>query len=315
MKKPPVWTRDELTDAAEQAEQHFAEGRHTEPLEVYLRLFDEYQGIVEEFLEQTVDLTQLSDHALELLSDTRKREVFRYITGPPVSEDDLKTLMGAGTSLSVARFTRDPDLVTRLVAFARDWHDRRRFPWIGEQWTPDEPDRKAAVLATTALLAMRRVETLRRNEGKGIQEQLVADRLVKAGLEQVATRAVPTLQRAPRPGQFCRESRLGKRKADFIIGLWDGRVMAIECKVSNSTTNSIKRLNNDAAAKATEWLKDFGELQVTPAAVLGGCYKVANLENAQERGLALFWAHDLDPLINFILGTEPDDRRGAVLQK
>lgn len=91
--------------------------------------------------------------------------------------------------------------------------------------------------------------------------------------------------------------------------------MAIECKVSNSTTNSIKRLNNDAAAKATEWLKDFGELQVTPAAVLGGCYKVANLENAQERGLALFWAHDLDPLINFILGTEPDDRRGAVLQQ
>lgn len=63
--------------------------------------------------------------------------------------------------------------------------------------------------------------------------------------------------------------------------------MAIECKVSNSSTNSVKRLNNDAAIKAETWRSAFGHLQVVPAAVLGGVYKIHNLEDAQERGLSL----------------------------
>ena len=79
--------------------------------------------------------------------------------------------------------------------------------------------------------------------------------------------------------------------------------MAIECKVSNSATNSVKRLNNDAAAKAEAWLKDFGTRQVVPAAVLSGVYKLHNLEEAQNRGLALFWAHDLKALTEWIATT------------
>jgi SpoU rRNA methylase family enzyme len=76
--------------------------------------------------------------------------------------------------------------------------------------------------------------------------------------------------------------------------------MALECKVSNSSTNSVKRLNNDAAVKAEYWLKVFGTSQVVPAAVLSGVFKVMNLAQAQERGLALFWSHDLDKLGAFI---------------
>jgi hypothetical protein len=79
--------------------------------------------------------------------------------------------------------------------------------------------------------------------------------------------------------------------------------MAIECKVSNSATNSVKRLNNDAAAKAEAWLKDFGTRQVVPAAILSGVYKLHNLEDAQSRGLSLFWAHDLKALTDWISTT------------
>jgi hypothetical protein len=81
--------------------------------------------------------------------------------------------------------------------------------------------------------------------------------------------------------------------------------MAIECKVSNSATNSVKRLNNDAAVKAEYWLKMFGTSQVVPTAVLSGVFKVLNLEQAQERGLALCWSHDLDKLGEFIRSTKP----------
>jgi hypothetical protein len=116
----------------------------------------------------------------------------------------------------------------------------------------------------------------------------------------VPTRPIPTLDAAPESGEFCGESKLGTRKADFVIRLWDRRIMALECKVSNSATNSVKRLNNDAAAKAESWRHDFGERQVVPAAVLSGVYKIHNLVDAQDRGLTIFWAHDLDELVKWI---------------
>jgi XamI restriction endonuclease len=302
--KPPVWTSAELDEARERAEEHFREGRHLEPLELYLEVFDEYRGIVEEFLEQTVDLTQLDEELPELLADPKKQEVFRYLSGPPVSLDDLKVLVQA-RSLSRGRIASDPGLVTRLSAFMRDWHDRRRFPWLTQASEADERRREAAVLATTALVAMRKIETMRRNEGKQIQERIVATQLRRANFELVPTRKATTLSRAPKEGQFCRESYLGARKADFIVGLWDERTMPLECKVSNSATNSIKRLNNDAAVKAEVWRRDFGSVQVVPAAVLSGVYKLKNLEDAQRRGLTLFWAHDLQRMVDWMHRTKP----------
>jgi hypothetical protein len=76
--------------------------------------------------------------------------------------------------------------------------------------------------------------------------------------------------------------------------------MAIECKVSNSSTNSIKRLNNDAAVKAVRWIEKFGSDQVVPVAMLSGVFKLLNLVQAQEKGVTIFWAHDLDRLGEFI---------------
>ncbi len=108
-------------------------------------------------------------------------------------------------------------------------------------------------------MATSRVQTNRRNESKEQQEQAVEDRLVDAGFEKVpAPRNIPTLAAAPAPGQFCRETTFGTRKADLLVGLWDDRKMPLECKVSNSATNSIKRINNDAAVKAVRWIDEFG---------------------------------------------------------
>ena len=305
MTPSPVWTRDQLESARILAEDHFRSSRYSEPRETYIALFDEYRELVTEVLAQTDDLTSMEDHALSILSNSRQREVFRYLTGPPVSEDDLKVLMG-GTSISATRLSQDPKLLADIIEFVKDWHDRRRFPWIGANTIPDDKSRAAAVLATSALLAMRRLETMRRNEGKEFQERAVETKLLEYGFVQVAPRTIPTLQRAPAAGEFCRESTLGNRKADFVIGLFDSRTMALECKVSNSSTNSVKRLNNDAAIKSETWRSDFGTLQVVTAAVLSGVYNTHNLEDAQNRGLTLFWAHDLDSMIEWLLSTKSE---------
>jgi hypothetical protein len=132
----------------------------------------------------------------------------------------------------------------------------------------------------------------------------VKEALKAANLVEVTPRTIEVLAHGPKSGQFCGESLLGNRKADIVVGLWDGRTLPVECKVSNSATNSVKRLNNDAAVKAVYWRRGFGEAQVMPTAVLSGVYKLHNLMDAQQKGLHLFWAHDLSRLIHWILATK-----------
>jgi hypothetical protein len=294
----PRWTPDELEKARQEAIRLFRKRRMEEPLEEYLEAFDDYQGIVEDLLEATVDLSALPQHALEVVTNSKFLEAFRYTAGPPVSEDDLETV--AEAVLTPARLHADVDMVERIVTTVMQGLDRRRFPWISENREPTEAEKAAAIVASAALLATRRSATARRHRDKDRQEQQVEDALCQASFRKVQSGTFSSVSQAPGRGMFCRESAIGGRKADFVVRLWDDRILPIECKVSNSATNSVKRLNNDAAVKATVWKKDFGELHVVPAAVLSGVYKLKNLIDAQNRGLALFWAHDLPALMYWI---------------
>jgi hypothetical protein len=303
MNSPPRWTHEQLEAGLQRAKEQFRQERMQEPLEAYLDAFERYQGFVENLLETSIDLVQLEAAAVEILTHPDLLESFRYLSGPPISADDLKTLGEA--VLSPSRLRGDPAMVGRILDVVKIGLDRRRFTWVSEGREPTEEERGAAVLASAALMATSRVNTDRRSEGKDAQEALVEQALIGAQMHKVPTRNVSTLNLAPGPGEFCRESMLGERKADFIVGLWDHRVMAIECKVSNSSTNSVKRLNNDAASKAEIWIRDFGTKQLIPVALLSGVYKIHNLENAQNRGLTLFWAHAVNELTDWIEATKP----------
>lgn len=299
--QPPRWTDAELEKERLAAIELFRRCRIEEPLEQYIAKFDEYQGVVEELLETTVDLSDLDSALLQVLTEPKLLEAFRYLAGPPISDDDLKVV--AEAVLSPKKLLEDAEMARRVRQVVLSGLDRRRFPWVIAGRDPTEAERQAAVIASATLLATRRLETSRRSDGKSEQEAAVHGALTSLGFKQVPSRKVLVLSDAPSPGEFCPESSLGGRKADVLVGLWDRRVMPIECKVSNSSTNSVKRLNNDAAVKAETWRKDFGQLQVVPTAVLGGVYKLHNLQDAQQRGLSLFWAHDLGALTRWIAAT------------
>ncbi len=300
---PPRWTGTEFTAAAEAAIQVFREERLIEPLEEYLDKFDDVRGRMEDLLETTVDLSKIREMAFDVMVDPRLLEAVRYLSGPPISTDDLKVLSEA--TLSPTSLKKDPAEAARAVDIVLMGLDRNRFPWVGENREPTEAERQAATLASGAMIAARRVMTGRANESKKAQEAAVADALEAAGLKRVPARTIKTLTNAPDPGEFCAaECLVGSRKADLTIRLFDDRLMPLECKVSNSSTNSIKRLNNDAAVKAATWIDEFGSLTAVPAAVLSGVFKVRNLEQAQDRGLTIFWAHDLDRLVQFVLSTK-----------
>ncbi|KMV22081.1 XamI family restriction endonuclease [Mycobacterium heckeshornense] len=265
---PPHWSKEQFAEAAEKARKAFVEQRMQEPLEQYLDRFEEFRLTIEELIEGTVDLSQLSEQAVDLLTMSPDMQTsIRYLAAPPISEDDLKEM--ADTKLSVKQLTAEDGAgAKRVIETVLQGLDRNRFPWVSENREPTATEREVAVISTAALIAARKVETARRNESKKDQEDQVAEYLVTQGLTEVPTRTIKSFNELPLHGEFCRESLFGERKADLIVRLWDGRALPIECKVSNSSTNSVKRLNNDAAAKAVKWINDFGKLNVVPTAVL-----------------------------------------------
>jgi hypothetical protein len=86
-------------------------------------------------------------------------------------------------------------------------------------------------------------------------------------------------------------------------GLARWQIPIPECKVSNSATNSVKRLNRECGGKADAWRRSFGERAI-PGAVLAGVFKRKNLEDAQTVSrLTIFWEHDLELLATFLRAT------------
>jgi hypothetical protein len=279
--------------------------RLAESLEVATEAHDDYAARFEELLAATNDLLDFGRDSIEVLADKRLQEAVRYLAAPPISEDDLKVLADI-PSLAPKRIESEPELRAKLTDTIRAALDPRRFPWLKDGRSPTADERSGAVVASAALAGAQRVATSRRSQSKTDQEEAVRVELRRAGFTQVAPAPVDTLAHAPSPGHFCSECLVGSRQADILLSTYDHRMVAIECKVSNSSTNSIKRLNNDAAVKAEVWRKDFGERHVVPVAVLSGVYKLHNLAEAQARGLTLFWAHDLRPLTDWIAKTGED---------
>lgn len=185
---PPRWTDDDFERERLAAIDIFRRQRMQEPLEAFLEIFDERLGHVEDLLEATTDLTRLDESALAVLSDPNLSEVFRYLTGPPISLDDLKTVADV-SSVVASRLREAPDAVQRLIETIRFGLDRRRFPWVPDEREPTEAERTAAGIATAALIAVQRLATSRRNEGKTEQERRVIEALRVAGFTQVATRS------------------------------------------------------------------------------------------------------------------------------
>lgn len=299
---PPRWTTSEFVDEIARATALFKEERITEPLEIYSGYFDSYRSSVEDLLEASLDLSNLANIDDDFITNEDKRYALRYLSSPGISEDDLQVLADAPT-FSPRTLKTDPGARSRILEAVISGLDRWRFPWVQEGREPSPQELQIAIIATTSLIASSRAQTYRRNTSKKQQEELVANTLRSRGFVEVPAREIKNLRSAPEPGEFCHESSLGGSKADIVAGLYDDRTLAIECKVSNSALNSVKRVNREAAAKATAWVQKFGTVQVVPAAVISGVFKPHKLMEAQEQNLTIFWAHDLDKMLDFIEAT------------
>jgi hypothetical protein len=276
--------------------------RLQEPLDLYNQFFVKFADLFGTLIDklpalagEPIDAELLS----ELVNGRDTQKAFRYLTAPPISADDLMTV--ADATLTASRLRTDPASAARVRDTVLAIVDPHRFPWISERRLPTTTERTVAIVASSALAAARDVETSRRSTSKEAQEQKVKEALISTGMTETKSREIPMLTSAPAPGEFCGETRLAGTRADVVARLRDGRVMAIECKVSNSAVNSYKRVVHDTGGKATTWYSQLGRAQVVPAAVLSGVFTAGNLQDVQDnRGVFLFWEHRLSDLASFV---------------
>ena len=290
-----------MASDVEEAKAVFRDQRLREPLEVYSRFFETFAPVFADIIGRLPSLAQDQfDPSIlgNLVCNDDFRTAFRYLTAPPISEDDLKTL--AGTTLSPSNLRTDAERARRVRDVIFQILDSHRFPWISENRKPTEHERMQAVVASAVLVAAQKVATSRRSDARKNQEEAVKNLLWEIGFTEVRSRDIPIIDLAPHPQEFCSESKLGGTRADILVRLYDRRLMPIECKASNSAVNSFKRINHEALGKARSWITGFGNRHVVPVAVIGGVFNAANLDAAQEDGLCIIWSHRLEDLAEFI---------------
>jgi hypothetical protein len=97
----PRWTSDDFEQALRAATAVFRQERLIEPADLYNEAFLICRRAVVDLFRLSANLTRPLEVAVEITSQPMFLEVLRYLTGPPVSEDDLKVMTGA--SLAPAR--------------------------------------------------------------------------------------------------------------------------------------------------------------------------------------------------------------------
>ncbi len=297
MKVPRKLTVEEMEREAGAVLQAFVHERLAEGTASYTAAFKQAKRLVSKLFELTDNLTMLDGNAICESPDLI--QAARFLGGPPLSQDDLNTLAGGPVC---SRKTVDAELAANAVKVVHSFLDPFRYHWIAAGRKPSKAAVRNAVNWTSSLWAVEKCRTSRRTASSAGQEQRVENLLTAAGLKrQPGIRKIHALDELPR-GRFTREVVLGGAKADLAVRLLDGRLLAIECKVSNSAVNSVKRLNRETAGKAGQWRDRYGQ-QVVTAAVLSGVFKVGNLVDAQSVGVHIFWDHDLTPLQDYIRNT------------
>lgn len=302
---PRIWTEDELRADAETSLGRFVSARTAEGGWVYSEIFDRSLAVVERVFDGSEGLTEIGPYLF--LGVPELVDPARFLTAPPVSRDDLKTLCGGRQSV---RTEAEAEWVAEVI---RENLDPRRFPWLDEGRQPTAAERTAATRWTASVWAIEQTRTKRRTEAGKRQEDAVAklleslefvqsrreDEIADVGHAVGDIRSVDELRR----GTYRRETKVAGTKSDVPVRLRDGRLLSIECKESNTAVNSTKRLNRETGGKAAVWREAFGQ-QVVTMAVIAGVFNLGDLARAQnDQGVFLVWEHRLSPLREFVLAT------------
>lgn len=292
LSSPPRWSEADLQRDRDLAEARFVLERQGEGPTAFHAAWDVVRPQIEHAMATTDNLRDIRAQAL--LEERGLWQTLRYFCAPPVSEEDLWTLVGK-------KFKNVPATHAEKTAQAfAALLDARRAPWLEQNRAPTSAEAELATFSTALLLAHESFKTGRRGISSKAQETEVSEALEKAGMTfDISRGPIVDLDILPRHA-FSRERKVAGAKCDLPIRLGDGRLLALECKVSNGPKNSWKRLQREVGGKADTWRREFGARVVT-GALLAGVFDLTCVRRSQEeQGVAIFWQHDLGPLLKFV---------------
>lgn len=223
--------------------------------------------------------------------------VFRNLMAPPTSQDQFKLICPnwpKGTEKSGKGIKTEA--ATAVAESITAWRAPGLAPWLSRVQPPKRREVERLLTAIAPLIACQRVATARRNRLAYEQEQDLIQRLEALGWTKLKSRTIDN--QAPLAfREFMHKARFasgqsGRAEVDIALGLPKTIVLAMECKVTNDETNSVKRIN-DVVKKADAWKDHWGNF-VQPAALLQGVVKLSDIRRLLDKNVQVFWSHRLD---------------------
>lgn len=222
--------------------------------------------------------------------------VFRHLLAPPVSQDQFKLLCPLWKKASEnKRRPLSADVATAISAVIKTRLNNDLVRWKRANRQITRRDVTDLLRAVSALMAAQSFSTGQRKRMAIRQEKSVVDLLAAHGWTRLKSKTIHTTGAIPSK-HFMHKTRFvsgktGKQEVDIACGLKDTYVLAMECKVTNDETNSVKRIN-DVLKKAAAWKAQWGAFVVT-AALLEGVIAAKDAQRLSDNDVEVFWSHDL----------------------
>ena len=93
-------------------------------------------------------------------------------------------------------------------------------------------------------------------------------------------------------------SSTANKEVDIACGIASNLILAMECKVSNDATNSVKRVS-DVIDKVKAWKDSWGDF-IQTAALLQGVISYKDVVRLLNLDVGVFWSHDLQPFADWL---------------
>jgi hypothetical protein len=244
----------------------------------------------------------LSDVEAALKGSGRHMLTFRNLMAPPMSQDQFK-LICPSWSKTTEKTGRSVsgNAVANVAAKFGSWRDRFLTRWLDSGRKPTRAEVRQVLSAVSPLIAAQNIATSKRNRLASKQEQSVIELLTKSGWTKLPSLLIDTRAALPEK-HFQHKTRFATATApqevDIACGLPKTVVLAMECKVTNDETNSVKRIN-DVLKKASAWKDHWGNFVVT-AALLEGVIAPKDVERLIDHDVQVFWSHELGAFANWL---------------
>jgi XamI restriction endonuclease len=251
----------------------------------------------------------LQDVELALRAAGGHLAVFRYMFGPPLSQDQFALVCPAYRKTCEKPGKRvSSNAVAQVAAAIIPLLDPKITPWLRQSRSPTLREIRHLVATVAPMLSLQEVATVRRNRLSLAQETAVTDLLSAMGWRKISSGLVE--QSAALPARhFMHKTRFATQtrpqEVDIACGLGTSVVLAMECKVTNDRTNSVKRVN-DILKKATAWQLHWGSF-VRTAALLQGVIAEKDVQRLVAANVQVFWSHDLEKFRTWLRSNCPSE--------